>query len=436
MIALMPAALKNRTATGLAAGCPGIHPAAFCPGFHQGSEALKEIVVAPGAKKWVSWIEQSFPELPVRLVGDQRRSAARNAEASLPVIVLTSACNLNQVRSSEQEAVVVAVCRDCSQARQAIDQGAFDVLVRPFDRHQLEQVVVKALKQRKRVRRLIEALNRNVRLMRISSRRKDELLGLLEIGKAVRKVTSSLNIDDILTSILWGLRKALQLDRVLLGLVNQERGREEFKLALGIEGSLPPDLCWPLDDPHWEQMVQRKSPILIDPKQDSSLPGSMGRVFPGTFAKCPLLVKEQVLGTIMCGRSESTVTRRELRMLRIFSEYAAIAIQNGRLYYDIIRSEEQLKQAHEKLLATEKMALIGHMAVSINHEINNPLCNISLITQTVANELGDSSPRMSRLLRDVDSNVERIQEVTRKISGMRQANLTEYLPDQMMVDLQ
>ena len=399
---------------------------------------MTEIVVAAGAKKWVSWIEQSFPGVPVRRAGEGGWPAAlpSSPKPSLPVAVLTGARNLDRFLGRWQEAVVVAVCRDGRQALQAIDQGAFDAVVKPFDRPQLEQVVVKALKQCRTVRQLTETLHEKARLTRLNARRKGEFQGLLEIGKAVRKVTSSLNIEKILTSILWGLQKALRLDRVLLGLVNEERGCEEFKLALGVEDSLPGDLSWPLDGLHWQKMADRKGPILIQPKRDRSLPGSIGRIFPGTFAKCPLIVKEQVLGTIMCGRSESSVTGRDLRMLRIFSEYAAIAIQNGRLYYDVIRSEEQLKQAHEKLLATEKMALIGHMAVSINHEINNPLCNISLITQTVANELGDSSPRMSRLLRDVGNNVERIQEVTRKISGMRKANLTEYLPDQMMVDLQ
>ncbi len=264
-----------------------------------------------------------------------------------------------------------------------------------------------------------------------------EVQQLREIGDIVRSITSSLYIEEILTNILRGIRKTLGFNRVVLGLVNSEKGCEELKLAVDAGSSLLSSASWSIrDGVVWARLRQASAPIVVDPDQDDDVPEIVRDMFPAKFVKAPMIVKGEILGTIMCDRQDDVLDLADLDLLDMFSEFAAVAIQNGRLYYDVIKSEESLKKAHDKLVDAEKMALIGHMAVSINHEINNPLCNISLITQTVCDRLQPENADLTRLLNGIGENIDRIKSVTDKIAGMKSANLTEYLPNQLMVDLQ
>src|SRR5690606_32917973 len=154
-------------------------------------------------------------------------------------------------------------------------------------------------------------------------------------------------------------------------------------------------------------------------------PGFIKEIFTGVFVKAPMVVKDQIIGTIMGSRSASALDERDLRLLQIFVEYAAIALENGRLYYDVIRSEQELKKAQEQLLAAEKLAVIVQLAISINHEINNPLCNISLINQILKHELARRAPELLNRLDGIDESVERIQRVAERVAHIKSTDPTE-----------
>lgn len=399
---------------------------------------MREILLTGKAIDWTKPLQAAFPEMTLR--GLQH--------CSLDDIAQHTACLVLDVSRSRDlgtleallncPAPIVGLCRDGSQAEEVLKHGAFEALVASSGRDALELAVFKSLREDSQRRRLQRLSLEKERLERLCRSRKERIQELREVGRLVRSITSSLYIEDILTGVLDGIRTALRLDSVVLGLVNSDTGLEEVKLALGVESSKLTNAAWKVDhdSPIWRRIHAKGGPILVDPSKEESLPPFIRGIYQGEFVKVPMAVKHQLLGTIMCNRHKPRLSQRDLRQLRDFAEYAAIAIQNGRLYYEVIRSEDQLRRTQRQLVDAEKMALIGQMAISINHEINNPLCNISMITQMMADELRDRCPRMFRLLRDVDDNIDRIQKVTQKISGLRQAPLTEYLPDQMMVDLQ
>ena len=54
--------------------------------------------------------------------------------------------------------------------------------------------------------------------------------------------------------------------------------------------------------------------------------------------------------------------------------------------------EGELARKNQELLQSRKLAAIGTLAAGVAHELNNPLNNISLSTQVLVRELGDSAP--------------------------------------------
>ncbi len=274
-------------------------------------------------------------------------------------------------------------------------------------------------------------------LIAVNEQLQKEIRDLLVIGEVARSITSTLLIEEVLGEILRGIRETLSLDRVVLGLVHYEGGYEEVKLAVGVSDADVRKARWKIadDDPVWLRLKDQQMPILVELEKEVDVPEFVKQVFADEFVKAPMVVKGEIIGTIMVSASGRDISPRDMRLLRILVEYAGIAVENGRLYYDVIRSEEELRKTQEQLLDAERLAAIGQLAVSINHEINNPLCTINMSSQLLRLELEQCAPDLIERLDGIETAVRRIMEVTQRVSKMNKLRSTEYLPNQMMIDL-
>lgn len=341
---------------------------------------------------------------------------------------------LGTLPGSAFEGIDLVVCRNDRQAIQCCREGLPFVLVRTESSAPILSAVARMLNRAARMKQLQSELKQ-------LTREKRELTCTIQdleaIGSLARTVSSTLLIEEILHEILHGIQQVLHFDRVLLGLVDSEKGLEEVKLAVGVEKGDLSSWQWPIaaGDTVWQSLRASRAPLVIEAERHSNLPGFVGRSFQGSFIKAPLVVKDQILGTVMAGRRGGSVSNRDQKMLQSFAEFAQIAVENGRLYYEVIRSEEELKNTQKKLLQAGRLAVIGQMAVSVNHEINNPLCNISLINQLVQQELREVDPQLAQRLDGINENVARIQEITHRLSDLKDAKSIEYLPDQLMIKL-
>ena len=78
-----------------------------------------------------------------------------------------------------------------------------------------------------------------------------------------------------------------------------------------------------------------------------------------------------------------------------------------------IEEKRELKHAHEALLATEKLAIVGRLAATIAHEINNPLAAVTnLLYLLENNESLDADAR--NLLAVANRELGRVAEISRQ----------------------
>ncbi len=109
----------------------------------------------------------------------------------------------------------------------------------------------------------------------------------------------------------------------------------------------------------------------------------------GPYACAPLLGRERPYGVLVVDNPQSreSIGPSRRRFLELFANQAGAAMENSMLVHRLETAHQELRDAQDRLIQGEKMAILGEMAASVVHELRNPLIPI-----------GGFAERLSRIL--------------------------------------
>ena len=112
--------------------------------------------------------------------------------------------------------------------------------------------------------------------------------------------------------------------------------------------------------------------------------------------------------------------------------------RNGELAGAILLATDlsELRELQSKLLEAERVAAITETAISVNHEINNPLCSILGYTQLILMDRDSLEPDVVRKLEGIEKQIVRIQEITDKLGHISKPVLKDYVGGSRMLDME
>ncbi len=214
-----------------------------------------------------------------------------------------------------------------------------------------------------------------------------------QVGAAL---TSTLDLSELLGTLLHAITTVMPAERALLLFVDPETGE------------LEPRAVWPSEEASGELAISRSiveraigervTLLLSDAMSDerfSEMQSVMDLHIRSAIC-APLLVakarfldashdsdeppgpSDEVIGAIFLDTTSAThvFDRADAEMVSLIASQAAVAIQNARLYTDLREAYDELANAQEQMIRTEKLSIIGTLSASIAHDMANAVSPI------------------------------------------------------------
>ncbi len=239
----------------------------------------------------------------------------------------------------------------------------------------------------------------NIHLYRTAKQHSVQLEGLSEISATI---TAHLELDALVDMLLETLGDFVSYDAGTLWL------HEDGELTIrSVRGSVDrSDLVGATtcveDNPLFAEMAQTGEPIAIgDIREEERLPEATPECL--SWLSVPMSIKDEVMGIITLEKREAHFYSGDhLRMLGIFANQAAVAIQNARLFAQAQRFRKELEQrVAERTEQLEEQRWRAESLLKIMQELSASLDLDHILNRTLkaVNEITDAEQSTLLLIR-------------------------------------
>jgi len=248
-------------------------------------------------------------------------------------------------------------------------------------------------------------------------------------------ITSTLDVQKLLSTVLMLLRENLGFHRMILVLQNKAQDKGIVAEVSGVSPEVEeqirhlefPIIPGTLDETllikgrpvlayDLEKIAHRMNPTILPICQ------KMGVI---SFVSAPLLSHQRVLGYLGADRGHQRCTQEDLDLLLTIASHVAVAIDNARNYQDVEKLAQTLEErvaertqdlqsANERLQELDKLK--SSFVSIVSHELRTPMTSIKGLVENMLDGLtGTLNDRQSFYLGRVKYNIERL---TRMINDL------------------
>ena len=208
----------------------------------------------------------------------------------------------------------------------AIRDGYYDCLRRPLKPNEALETVKRAMQHRQRW--IVHAQE----LARRSIAPSEKPIGSLEVFERIgRKVASSLDFEGTLSSIVEAAVQLCAAEEGSLLLLDESTGELYVRAEHNFQQDMIDTFRLPVGDPLAAQVMRTGKPLLINENSPHQINAAF---FVYSLLCVPLMVQDHAIGMLEVDHRQSgkTFGDEQITLLMVLAGYAAIAIENARLY--------------------------------------------------------------------------------------------------------
>jgi len=130
----------------------------------------------------------------------------------------------------------------------------------------------------------------------------------------------------------------------------------------------------------------------------------------------PGLIEHELVGFLALGEklSGAGYSPDDLNAFSTLANEAAVAIENAKSYEELVKVNDQLRIAYNRLVEQERFAAAGQFATGMAHEIKNPLSAIKTFAEYLPEKYQDPMFR-EKFFRIVQAEIDRINTIVREL---------------------
>lgn len=251
---------------------------------------------------------------------------------SLPIILFTA-------HGSEQVAA------------EAFRLGVQDYLTKPVDAESLEFAITRAL-QETRLRQEKERLSRQLQ---------EQVARLTVLARVGRSVTSTLELDEVLRRIVEAGVSLTQAEEGFLALLDETSGQLYLRAAKNIDQDRVKTMRLPVNDSLIGSVISTGQPIRsIQTGAEPPIKLSTGYLVQ-SLLYVPLLSRGKAFGVLSVDNqvSRRAFTQLDENLLTSLADYAAVALENARLYEQARQEISMRRRTELALRASEERYILA-----------------------------------------------------------------------------
>lgn len=224
--------------------------------------------------------------------------------------------------------ILLSSHRDASTLVRALRAGMLDFLTLPLKPGDILHAVQDGVERRgklgawvqKQTKRHTDSLRRHV----------DELNELEKIGHSI---TASLDLDYVLTVIVDTAVKLTNAEEGSLLMLDEDSGELVMRASRNFQEEFVRTFRLPVKDTLAGDVIRTGEPVMITQDTPQKI---KTQYLVRTLMYVPLQIQGKVIGVLGVDNRESQVgfTQQQLSIVSTLADYAAIAIENARLYHD------------------------------------------------------------------------------------------------------
>lgn len=237
------------------------------------------------------------------------------------------------------------------------------------------------------------------------------------LREATATLTSTLNLDQVLTRILLHLEQVLAYDHAYVYMQTDDwlyivSARSPLDAPSGAEVNR----IYPSNNAIYQQIKDSRRPVILPDAQQPDCGLQLWTPPPHVhgWMGVPLIVRNEVIGCLVLNsRQISAYDRQEPNLAQIFANQAAIAIHNARLFTHVQAGHERLQSLSRRLVEVQE-AEKRHIARELHDEAGQSLASLMVELRLLEQNLNNSTAvaqSMAKLKRTINNVLENLHQL-------------------------